>query len=106
MKKIILLLGALLCATTLFGRSRIVLDSVASPTLGRAIEVNVYLPDGYEISSRYYPVLYLLHGLNGDHTDWPVKGGVKAVLDELIETGEAVPMVVVMPRAGDPDARR
>ena len=106
MKKIILLLGALLCATTLFGRSRIVLDSVVSPTLGRAIEVNVYLPDGYDISSRYYPVLYLLHGLNGDHTDWPVKGGVKAVLDELIETGEAVPMVVVMPRAGDPDARR
>ena len=106
MKKFCLFLGALLCATGLFGHSRIVGETVTSKKLGQAVSVNVYLPDGFEASSATYPVLYLLHGLNGDHTDWPDKGGVKAILDELIGTGEAVPMVVVMPRAGDPDAHR
>ena len=106
MKKILLILGALLCATVLSGRSRMVNDTVSSKILGQAINVNVYLPDGFDTSSGNYPVLYLLHGLNGDHTDWPDKGGIRTVLDELIGTGEAVPMVVVMPRAGDPDAHK
>ena len=69
MKRIILLLGALLCATGLFGRSRIVSETVSSKKLGQAVNVNVYLPDGFDTSSATYPVLYLLHGLNGDHTD-------------------------------------
>ena len=106
MKKIILLWAALLCTVALAGRSRIVGDTVSSKILGQAVNVNVYLPDGFDSSSGNYPVLYLLHGLNGDHTDWPDKGGVKTILDELIGTGEAVPMVVVMPRAGDPDAHK
>ncbi len=106
MKKILLILCALLCATVLFGRSRMVNDAVSSKILGQSINVNVYLPDGFDASSATYPVLYLLHGLNGDHTDWPDKGGVRTILDELIGTGEAVPMVVVMPRAGDPDAHK
>ena len=106
MKKILLLLGALLCTATLSGRSRLVSDIVSSKILGQSINVNVYLPDGFDTSSGTYPVLYLLHGLTDDHKAWQERGGVQTVLDELAGTGEAVPMVVVMPRAGDPDAHR
>jgi len=106
MKKIFLLLSSLLCVTTLSGRSRMVNESVSSKILGQTIAVNVYLPDGFDPSNGPYPVLYLLHGLTDDHTAWSDRGGVKVVLDELVETGETVPMVVVMPRAGDPDTHR
>ena len=106
MKKILLLLGALLSAATLSGRSRLVSDTVSSKILGQSINVNVYLPDGFDASSGTYPVLYLLHGLTDDHKAWQDRGGVQTVLDELTGTGEAVPMVVVMPRAGDPDTHR
>ncbi len=106
MKKILLLLGALLCTATLSGRSRLVSDTVSSKILGQSINVNVYLPDGFDASSGTYPVLYLLHGLTDDHMAWQERGGVQTVLDELAGTGEAVPMVVVMPRAGDADTHR
>ncbi len=106
MKKILLLLGALLCTATLSGRSRLVSDTVSSKILGQSINVNVYLPDGFDASSGIYPVLYLLHGLTDDHKAWQERGGVQTVLDELAGTGEAVPMVVVMPRAGDADTHR
>jgi enterochelin esterase-like enzyme len=108
MKKIILLLGALLCvgAFPLSGRSRMVNESVSSKILGQTIAVNVYLPDGFDASKGPYPVLYLLHGLTDDHKAWQERGGLQTVLDELVGTGEAVPMVVVMPRAGDPDTHR
>ena len=106
MKKILLLLGALLCTATLSGRSRLVSDTVSSKILGQSINVNVYLPDGFDASSGTYPVLYLLHGLTDDHKAWQERGGVQTVLDELAGTGEAVPMVVVMPRAGDADTHR
>jgi enterochelin esterase-like enzyme len=42
-------------------------------------------------------VLYLLHGIGGDETEWrrACKAGV--VLDNVIADGKAVPMIVVMP---------
>ena len=41
-----------------------------SPALQREMPYRVLLPAGYETSSRRYPVLYLLHGLDGRYTDW------------------------------------
>lgn len=104
MKKFILLtLTAVLTGSTLFAQSRIITDTIASPTLGRGVPVNVYIPRGFDDPANTYPVLYLLHGLYGTHRDWPGVGGMQTVLDELIGTGEAVPMVVIMPCAGDND---
>ena len=34
----------------------------------------VYTPPGYSKANKY-PVLYLLHGIGGDHNEWP-RGGV------------------------------
>src|SRR5438105_4674 len=40
----------------------------------------VYTPPGYAKDNKY-PVLYLLHGIGGDHNEWP-KGGVpNTILD-------------------------
>ena len=39
---------------------------VQSSALGRALTYNVYLPTGYDAQSRLrYPVMYLLHGNDG-----------------------------------------
>ena len=82
---------------------KIVTDSVKSQILGTEVKYNVYLPDGFDKEAKQYPVVYLLHGLYGTYQDWEQKGAMKEVADELIRSGEAVEMVIVMPNAGDPD---
>jgi enterochelin esterase-like enzyme len=61
--------------------------------------MRIYLPPDYDSSQlKYYPVLYLSHGMGGSYTDWTSSGGVvNVVLDNLIADGKAVPMIVVMP---------
>lgn len=41
-----------------------------SEALQREMPYRVLLPAGYDRSTGRYPVLYLLHGLDGSHTDW------------------------------------
>lgn len=57
----------------------------------------MYLPDGYATDGVAYPVLYLLHGSNGDEGDWPTEGNVQQTVDYLIETGDIPPTIVIMP---------
>ena len=57
----------------------------------------VYLPYGYNSSSRRYPVLYLLHGSGGDETAWSDCGRLSQIMDHLIADGTCEPMIVVMP---------
>ena len=106
MKRIFLVAITLFCVCSLSsGRSRVLTDTLSSQVLGRDVYVNVYLPDGFNPQAETcYPVLYLLHGLYGTHLNWVQVGGLDVVLDELVGTGEAAKMVVVMPCAGDPDA--
>ncbi|MCQ2166435.1 MAG: esterase [Bacteroidales bacterium] len=75
-----------------------------SPILGIDRRLTVYTPYGYEDSAnrnRKYPVLYLLHGAGGDEEAWTSMGRAAQILDNLIEKGQAVPMIVVMPN-GNP----
>ena len=55
----------------------------------------VYLPPHYD-AQRAYPVLYLQHGLGENETGWIYQGRANCILDRLIESGEAEPMLVVM----------
>jgi enterochelin esterase-like enzyme len=58
----------------------------------------VYLPPGYlQDTTKKYPVLYLLHGGGGDEDAWTVMGRATIIMDNLIASGKAVPMIVVMP---------
>lgn len=57
----------------------------------------VYTPPGYMASNARYPVLYLLHGGGGDEDQWNNLGRTNVILDNLIASGRARPMIVVMP---------
>ena len=66
-----------------------------SPTLKLTRRMTVYTPAGYE-KGKNYPVLYLLHGAGGDENAWSELGRASQILDNLIATGKAKPMIVVM----------
>jgi enterochelin esterase family protein len=57
----------------------------------------VYTPPGYNAKARRsYPVLYLLHGFSDAADGWSSVGKANFILDNLIATGKAKPMIVVM----------
>ena len=60
----------------------------------------VYTPAEYEKGKKKYPVLYLQHGMGEDETGWSKQGHMQHIMDNLIASGEAVPMIVVM-ESGD-----
>lgn len=67
-----------------------------SAETGTRRTANVYLPPGFS-SQRGYPVLFLLHGIAGNHEEWCGYIGAHTILDNLIADAKAVPMIVVMP---------
>jgi enterochelin esterase-like enzyme len=66
-----------------------------STTVGTTRKATVYLPPKYD-SSKKYPVLYLLHGIGGDHKEW-MQGTPNIIMDNLYAKGKAKPMIIVMP---------
>lgn len=99
MKHLLFTAAALAAAWSVAAQSRTETCTIESALLGREKTCSVYLPDGYDRDERTYPVLYLLHGAGGNHTDWLLKGNARQILDEAIAEGHAVPMIVVMPDA-------
>ena len=93
-----------------------------SPTLKMQRRMTIYTPAGYDKGGKYpvlyllhgaggdedkggkYPVLYLLHGAGGDENAWSELGRAAQILDNLIATGKAKPMIVVMPN-GNPNCQ-
>lgn len=67
-----------------------------SPTLKMKRRMTIYTPAGYD-KGKNYPVLYLLHGAGGDEDAWTTLGRTAQIMDNLIATGKAKPMIVVMP---------
>lgn len=57
----------------------------------------VYIPDGYDEATTPYQLLYLLHGIHGNHYSWLRDGNVRYTLDSLIGNQLIQPMVVVFP---------
>lgn len=57
----------------------------------------VYTPANYnEDSKTRFPVLYLQHGSFEDETGWAVQGKANLILDNLIASKKANPMIIVM----------
>jgi enterochelin esterase-like enzyme len=67
-----------------------------SKSVGSRRKMQVYTPPGYTPDKKY-PVLYLLHGIGGDETEWERFAKPDQLLDNLIADGKAVPMIIVMP---------
>jgi enterochelin esterase family protein len=74
----------------------------ASSVLKRTRRMHVYTPPGYESGSKKYPVFYLLHGAGDTDDAWTGVGRAGFILDNLIASGKAVPMIVVMPAGHQP----
>jgi enterochelin esterase family protein len=68
-----------------------------SPGLGMDRRMTIYTPPGYETSNESYPVLYLLHGTGGDEEAWTTLGRAAQIMDNLIASGKAAPMIIAMP---------
>lgn len=79
--------------------------SAVTGTWRRAL---VYTPPAYDTHQKErYPVLYLQHGGGEDESGWTRQGKANFILDNLIASRKAKPMIVVMAngyarRAGQP----
>ena len=76
----------------------------SSPTLSLTRLMYVYTPAGYNESNEKLPVFYLLHGGGGDEDAWTTLGRTPQILDNLIASGKAKPMIVVMTNGNPGDA--
>ena len=67
-----------------------------STSLKRFRRMHVYTPPGYEKGEGTYPTFYLLHGAGDSDDSWTTVGRAGFILDNLISSGKAKPMIVVM----------
>ena len=95
----LLLLGCLLPGWTQDLAERVIVDSIRSENLTNEFdenstrEVAVYLPKDYKESTRRYPVIYFLHGFNGDHS---ILGEMAALLDSSVRRNKIRPFIMVV----------
>ena len=81
--------------------SRVETKTIHSKILNADREYCIYLPAGYDNNpDRSYPILYLLHGMDGTNTSWFELGHLKDIMDQLRSAGEVCDMIVVSPNAG------
>ncbi|MBI4429799.1 MAG: hypothetical protein HY562_11855 [Ignavibacteriales bacterium] len=83
----------LFAAASAVGQTVARVDSFFAKSLGRVKKLTVILPAKYSSETRY-PVLYLLHGLGGNHEDWNAR-------TKIVEYADAYPLVIVMPDGED-----
>ncbi|PWC06801.1 alpha/beta hydrolase-fold protein [Mycetocola zhujimingii] len=77
--------------------SRFFSDFVDSALEGKRRAFQVYLPPSYYTQpTRDFPVVYLLHGVNGGSKEWEPRD-FDARLDELYTTGGLAESIVIMP---------
>ena len=95
----ILILGLIYCYGVQAQNGMMVVDTIHSKHLENEFgepesrPVSVYLPPGYSKSKQQYPVIYFLHGFNGDHKmDFMVD-----VLDYAINQKRIRPFIMVFP---------
>ena len=72
---------------------------VNSKVLNNKLEYSIYLPPYYHTTADSFPVLYLLHGYQGDETSWIDRCDIHIIIDSLIKIEEIPPLIVVMPDA-------
>jgi putative tributyrin esterase len=65
-----------------------------SSSIGHTVSYSLILPAGYAQTNRRYPVLYLLHGLYGDPTNWLAR-------TNLVRDAKSLPIIIIMPDAGN-----
>ena len=85
-------------------KGSLVAGEFESQLLGKTFNFQIYLPACFTSDpEQRYPVVYLLHGLYTNETQWDLIGLADA-MDSFIEMTET-PFLVVMPRVPDSDAQ-
>jgi enterochelin esterase family protein len=59
--------------------------------------VNIYLPAAFNRQNSDFPVLYLIHGINGYEGSWSERGRAIHILENMVAEGLCKPMILVMP---------
>lgn len=79
-----------------------------SALIGDDRDYYVYTPPNYDPNRKEaYPVFFVLHGLGDDAAAWTNVGAANIILDNLINSGKAKPMVMVNTLGyGTPDGPR
>lgn len=60
-------------------------------------KVKVYLPKNYYTDNKAYPVVYFLHGANGNEKSWMEKGHILKNIDSLVSHGIIEEYIYVFP---------
>jgi enterochelin esterase family protein len=67
-----------------------------STLIGDDRDYFVYTPPNYDAHRKEpYPVFFLLHGLGDEASGWTTVGAANVILDNLINSGKARPMIMV-----------
>jgi len=67
-----------------------------SKSLGTRRNMRVYTPPGYTLDKKY-PVLYMLHGLGNNSTEWTNRAKAPVIVDNLLADGKIQPLVMIFP---------
>tara|TARA_R110002096_G_scaffold21440_8_gene69522 strand:+ start:1136 stop:2251 length:1116 start_codon:yes stop_codon:yes gene_type:complete len=70
--------------------------SYHSQPINRLRHIRVYTPPGYEEGNDAYPILVLQHGHSDSYETWTTYGKAHWILDNLIASEAATPMIIVM----------
>lgn len=77
--------------------SRVEYSSFQSAALGHELKFAIQLPPSYDKDpKRKYPVLYFLHGMNGNEGEFE-RRGVAAAVNRFRESGKIGEMIIVSP---------
>ncbi len=83
------------------GGSVVEFKSMPSAALGAEQPYSIFLPPSFSTqTTRTYPVIYFLHGLNNDHTSWTVEryGHLQNRVEELIAQKKVPEFLMVHPK--------
>lgn len=82
-------------------------EALESEILERDVRYTIYLPPGYELGTRRYPVVYLVYLLHGapstphhSDADWIQFGSIDQLVDAAITSNVLRPVILVTPNAG------
>jgi putative tributyrin esterase len=78
-------------------------DHLYSGALNSRKSFYICLPNDYEQSNKYYPVIYMLHGRSGTETDWIYQGSIIDAANTLLEKQTLKDCIIVTPSDGGYD---
>ncbi|MDR0694691.1 MAG: esterase family protein [Prevotellaceae bacterium] len=75
-------------------------QTIASSYMSQSMKFNLILPGSYNLEAdKSYPVLYLLHGMGGNNTQWITAGNAATWVQQAVKNNVVPELIVVMPDA-------